>query len=75
MTHADLIELLGDYRDVADDLGLHYSTVFRWKQNGIPPQRWLEIVQLGKNKGVRSVNKESLRLGAEDERYRWLAAD
>lgn len=75
MTHADLIELLGDYRDVADDLGLHYSTVFRWKQNGIPAQRWREIAQLGESKGVKAVNKESLRLGAEDERYRWLAAD
>lgn len=52
MRHDQIIEHLGGFRHVAGKLGLDPTTVWRWKGNGIPPERWPAVLHLAKRKGL-----------------------
>ena len=52
MQHARLIEHLGGFRLVATKLGLDPTTVWRWQGNGIPPERWPDVLRLAKKIGL-----------------------
>lgn len=53
MRHDRLIDRLGGYRALAERLGRHPSTVFRWQTTGIPAELWPAIVRLAREEGVR----------------------
>ena len=46
MDHAELIERLGGYRALADKLGRHPTTVFKWQSTGIPADLWPAVLRL-----------------------------
>lgn len=53
MTSADtIIDDLGGTGNVAAALSLSASTVSSWRERGIPAPRWLDIVRLGKERGI-----------------------
>src|SRR5690242_18379098 len=71
MTYARIIEALGGYEAVADELGLNRSAVFRWIQRGIPPHRFAQVEEIARQKGLAWVTLELLhrmrRKGAAPE--------
>lgn len=50
MKHAEIIDLLGGYRVVAEKLNLHPTTVFKWTQTGIPSGRWTHIATMARRR-------------------------
>jgi hypothetical protein len=46
--HATIIERLGGYRYVAEQIGRDPTTVFRWQTTGIPAEHWPAILRLAK---------------------------
>lgn len=64
MDHGKIIVSLGDYREVAADLDLHPTTVYKWWRDGIPARRWQTIVDLAQKKGKSKITLNSLSRGA-----------
>jgi len=61
MDHLAIIERLGGYWQVAGDLGLHPTVVWRWgRTRSIPVRRWPWVVNACKAARVRGVSLESL---------------
>lgn len=52
MTPFALITTLGGYRDVAEALGRHPSSVHRWQDRGIPPECWVAMREHAASLGV-----------------------
>ena len=52
MTHAQIIEQLGDTADLAGTLGMPLSTVSVWKARGIPWRHRPRIATMAASKGV-----------------------
>lgn len=52
MTHAEIIEKLGDTRVVADALGMPLSTVSVWKTRGIAWRHRPRIATMAHSRGV-----------------------
>lgn len=50
MKHAEIIDLLGGYRVVAEKLKSNPTTVFKWRQSGIPPYRWTDIATMARRR-------------------------
>jgi DNA-binding transcriptional regulator YdaS (Cro superfamily) len=50
-----LISALGGETAVADKLGVGPSAVSNWKARGLPKSRWVDLVMLGREVGVRPV--------------------
>ena len=65
--HRRLIERLGGYVAVAEALGRHPSTVFRWQTTGIPPSCWPTVERLAKAAGIRGATIQLL--GRDSPRY------
>lgn len=61
MQASKIILMLGDYRQVAEDLNRNPTTVFKWKRDGIPTLRYDEIVELAKRKRVAGITWDVLR--------------
>lgn len=51
MKPRDVLDALGGYREVANDLGLEPTVVWKWQKFGLPAKRWPTIVALAKRKG------------------------
>lgn len=51
MKIAEIIALLGSRRQVANDLAVDHTRVWRWEREGIPPQRWVAVSNLAKSQG------------------------
>jgi hypothetical protein len=47
-THRAILDKLGSNPAVGGALGLHDSTVCRWKSRGIPPAYWPALTRLAK---------------------------
>jgi DNA-binding transcriptional regulator YdaS (Cro superfamily) len=60
MTWDSVIDDLGGTGKVASALGLEPPTVSVWRERGIPPKRWLAIVQLAEELGREGITFESL---------------
>lgn len=60
MRHAKVIELLGGYKEVAKEMDLNHTTVFKWMKSGIPADRFPEIVAMARRKNVEGITLESL---------------
>lgn len=60
MNHERIINLLGGYKEVAEWLELHPTTVFKWTRDGIPHKRWLEIETLARRRNKPQINLESI---------------
>jgi hypothetical protein len=63
MDHKKIIESLGGYVAVANDLERHPTTVFKWQAGGIPARHWPEIMQLAKRMGSQEISYEELAAG------------
>ena len=50
-----ILAALGGERAVADMLGVGPSSVSNWKARGLPKARWVDLVMLGREAGVRPV--------------------
>lgn len=65
MRHDKIISALGGYAALAEKLGYHPTTVFKWSQRGIPTLRYEEIIDLAKkNKELKGLTWEALARGA-----------
>jgi transposase len=51
----ELLAALGGETAVADMLGVGASSVSNWKVRGLPKGRWVDLVMLGREAGVRPV--------------------
>lgn len=63
MRHDKLIEQLGGYRQLAEKLGRHPSTVFKWRANGIPRDLWPDVLKLARRRRVAGVSYTTLFAG------------
>jgi hypothetical protein len=52
MRHRTLLNQLGSDEVLAAKLGVHFTTIWRWRNAGIPPHRWLEVVRLARRNGI-----------------------
>jgi hypothetical protein len=43
-----ILHRLGTNAEIAERLGVDHSTVWRWAEYGVPPDRWLELIELGR---------------------------
>jgi hypothetical protein len=53
--HRAILERIGSYSAIAAALGVDHSTVWRWGEYGIPPDRWLDLVDLARDRKKRGV--------------------
>lgn len=60
LTTDDVIDDLGGTKATSDGLGLSLSTVSSWRERGIPPRRWPDIVRLADEKGKSHITFEAL---------------
>ena len=51
--HRAILAALGDYKIIAERLGVSPTNVSRWKSDGIPPIHWISIVRMARAKHVR----------------------
>ena len=49
----EILDVLGGESAVASQLGCGPSSVSNWKARGIPKGRWVDLVTLGVEKGIR----------------------
>jgi hypothetical protein len=64
MEHKDILAALGYYREVAARMGVHHSTVSRWKTEGIPPEYWPRVVRMARARKVRGITLEVIEAGS-----------
>lgn len=53
MEHDALLRRLGGNEYVAGKLGVHFTSVSRWKRYGIPPLYWHQVVKLAKARRIK----------------------
>jgi hypothetical protein len=46
--HRAILRRLGKNSMIAARMGVDHATVWRWGEYGIPPERWMDIIALGK---------------------------
>jgi DNA-binding transcriptional regulator YdaS (Cro superfamily) len=63
MEHAAIIERLGGAYTLADALGLHWTSVAKWRAVSIPPARWTQIAAVAKERGAHDVTLDALAEG------------
>jgi hypothetical protein len=61
MRHDQIIDYLGGWRVVARKLNVAPTTVWRWKDNGIPAERWPAVMALAKKAGVALTLEQLMR--------------
>jgi hypothetical protein len=61
--HAEIIDALGGAVAVAERLGVHKTKPYAWRNTGIPPGRFPQIVSLASDLGVHGVTYERLHHG------------
>ena len=49
----EILDVLGGESAVAGQLGCGPSSVSNWKTRGLPKGRWVDLVTLGRERGVR----------------------
>jgi hypothetical protein len=59
-TADSVIDDLGGTGSVAADLDLPLSTVSTWRERGIPPGRWAELVKLARKRRRLHITFEAL---------------
>lgn len=61
----EILDALGGESAVATMLGCGPSSVSNWKTRGLPKGRWVDLVTLGAEKGVRpAITLEEVRQAA-----------
>lgn len=61
----EILDALGGERAVADLLAVGPSSVSNWKVRGLPKGRWVDLVMLGAEQGVRpAITLEEVRQAA-----------
>jgi hypothetical protein len=66
MDHRTLLELLGTDDELAARFGLHPVSIWRWRTGGIPPEHWVAVADLAKERRLR-VTVDSLARAAKDK--------
>jgi hypothetical protein len=52
MDHKTILVDLGDNQTLGELLGVHMSTVSRWKSEGIPTEHWPRLIQIAQARRV-----------------------
>lgn len=55
---------------LAEALDVHISQPYRWRQRGIPPDRWPELAELAAARGLRRISLDALAAGRAAHRNR-----
>lgn len=55
-----IIDAIGGYREVAREIDLDPTTVFKWLKNGIPSSHYPKIRDMAKAKGIEGITLEVL---------------
>lgn len=64
MDHKCILERIGHYTVIARKLGVHPSTVSRWKSEGIPRDRWEAVRRLARNRHLPGITVKAIRATA-----------
>ena len=64
MDHRAILNSLGYYKDIAARLGVHHSTVSRWKSEGIAPEYWPAIFRMARAQRIRGITLEAIEEGS-----------
>ena len=62
MTPDLIIDKLGGTSELATALSVDPPVVSNWRERGIPPRRWPEIVAVAESRGVKGITFEALAL-------------
>jgi DNA-binding transcriptional regulator YdaS (Cro superfamily) len=64
MDHKAILNAIADYKVIAARLGVHPSSVSRWKRDGIPPEYWPAISRMARAKHLRGITLELIQAGS-----------
>ena len=68
----EILDVLGGESAVASLLGCGPSSVSNWKQRGLPKGRWVDLVMLGAEKGIRPpITLDEVRHAAQAIENAW----
>jgi DNA-binding transcriptional regulator YdaS (Cro superfamily) len=68
----EILDVLGGESAVASLLGCGPSSVSNWKSRGLPKGRWVDLVMLGAEKGVRPpITLDEVRQAAAEIDNAW----
>jgi DNA-binding transcriptional regulator YdaS (Cro superfamily) len=46
--HRAILTAIGDYKAIAKRLGVHPTSVIRWRSEGIPPEYWPALCRMAR---------------------------